>query len=253
MKKQQTLRVLANKFNTKRSLNPPTLEKIINEISKSINPNDIVLDLGCGSGRILIPLAKKRPDVKFVGVDISEDMLKEFIKKKPKKCRNISLIRADYNNLEYLKKKIPYADVILSFQAIQFISNIRKFFIQTDKFLYKKGIIIIATTTPRQFYKLPYCIAFPQVLNIELKRTPDIDKIVKLFKTKDYKMVSRISIKIQRKFNSAKSVKNWLMKVPFSALTLISERNFKTGLNDFIKRFKDDIIIDEFDIITLKK
>ena len=37
---------------------------------------DIVVELGCGPGRLLRPLALKHPDVFFIGLDISSEMLK---------------------------------------------------------------------------------------------------------------------------------------------------------------------------------
>lgn len=40
-------------------------------------PNDAgrILDLGCGMGRLTIPFAQRHPSSRFIGVDISEEML----------------------------------------------------------------------------------------------------------------------------------------------------------------------------------
>ena len=39
--------------------------------------NDVIVDLGCGSGRVVGPMAALVPNVKFFGVDVSNVMLKQ--------------------------------------------------------------------------------------------------------------------------------------------------------------------------------
>ncbi len=44
-------------------------------ISRLLREGGTVLDLGCGSGRLLARLAQGRPDVRIIGLDLSEPML----------------------------------------------------------------------------------------------------------------------------------------------------------------------------------
>ncbi|MBD3306743.1 methyltransferase domain-containing protein [candidate division KSB3 bacterium] len=48
--------------------------------SKIPDEDIVVLDAGCGYGRIAIPLLKKRPRIQIVGVDASPKMLQEFLR-----------------------------------------------------------------------------------------------------------------------------------------------------------------------------
>ena len=43
-------------------------------LDKLINDNEVVCDLGCGNGRTIIELAKKKRNTKFYGVDLSHEM-----------------------------------------------------------------------------------------------------------------------------------------------------------------------------------
>ncbi|WFO75688.1 methyltransferase domain-containing protein [Desulfurococcaceae archaeon MEX13E-LK6-19] len=59
----------------------PTPEPVVRSMLKlaKAGPNDIVYDLGCGDGRILIMAVKEFNVKKAVGVEIREDKVKEAI------------------------------------------------------------------------------------------------------------------------------------------------------------------------------
>ncbi len=59
----------------------PTPEPVAREMLKVANagPNDIVYDLGCGDGRILVIAAKEFGVRKAIGVEIREDKVKEAL------------------------------------------------------------------------------------------------------------------------------------------------------------------------------
>ena len=76
----------------------------ISKITKTPYANKILLDAGCGNGRVTFPVADNYPDLKIVGIDLSEEMLailKEKITKvdiKNYKIINSSLSKIDYND-----------------------------------------------------------------------------------------------------------------------------------------------------------
>ena len=58
----------------------------------SLTPSQVVMDLGCGPGRVTIPLAKHYPECKVVAADISEEMLAK-----------VKIKATMLDNVEYLK------------------------------------------------------------------------------------------------------------------------------------------------------
>ena len=62
-------------------------------MKKHYHENDRVLDLGCGSGRILIPLAKAQDRSVFLGIDVSKEMLRAAAQRiKKEGVKNTALV-----------------------------------------------------------------------------------------------------------------------------------------------------------------
>jgi trans-aconitate 2-methyltransferase len=68
----------------------------------NLRPDDRVLDIGCGDGRITAELAKRVPFGGVVGVDFSEDMIRYAASRFPASAyRNLEFRRADAGALPY--------------------------------------------------------------------------------------------------------------------------------------------------------
>lgn len=59
----------------------PTSSELIDDIAKiaMLNPSDVLYDLGCGDGRVIIELAR-RYGIRCVGVEIRRDLVNEALK-----------------------------------------------------------------------------------------------------------------------------------------------------------------------------
>lgn len=77
----------------------PTTEKAVQEMLKlaNVTKNDIVYDLGCGDGRIVIAAAKTY-GAKGVGIDINPERIREA-KENAKKAGVENLVRFEENDL----------------------------------------------------------------------------------------------------------------------------------------------------------
>jgi ubiquinone/menaquinone biosynthesis C-methylase UbiE len=71
-----------------------------------LNPGDMILDVGCGTGRHSVGLAEKGYDV--TGIDLSEQMLQKARIKAGKKNLNIEFIQTDARDFK-LNKKFNHA------------------------------------------------------------------------------------------------------------------------------------------------
>lgn len=65
----------------------------LNQVRPFIPESGNVMDIGCGVGRILLPLSRQFPQTSFFGVDISSEMLSEA--KRQRDTKNVSLLLTD--------------------------------------------------------------------------------------------------------------------------------------------------------------
>ena len=81
---------------------------------------DTVVDLGCGSGDIIIDFCKRQKTFKGVGVDISKSALKvaKINVKKNKLSKRIDLIHGDMKNPATYSSKLKSSNNKLAFNAI---------------------------------------------------------------------------------------------------------------------------------------
>lgn len=95
------------------SKNRSSSEKQVEKLN--LKRTDIVLDIGCGTGRLTIPIAKR---VKTVyGIDVSKKMLK-IVKTESEKegLKNIKLINANFETFDI--NKIKKVDVSISYNSL---------------------------------------------------------------------------------------------------------------------------------------
>jgi len=111
---------------------------------------NLVLDLGCGTGRHCVYLAKNGFDV--VGVDVSESALRmanEWVQKE--RLTNVSFIRATMTNLPFSDSRL---DAVISVSVIHHAikKNIVKTIDEVYRALKKKGVFLtnlISVKDPR--------------------------------------------------------------------------------------------------------
>src|SRR5574343_127696 len=70
------------------------------QVCEVVKPGDTVIDLGCGPANQLGQIASLNPDVNFIGVDLSEEMLDMAERNlQAKEIRNVTLKRGDITDL----------------------------------------------------------------------------------------------------------------------------------------------------------
>ena len=87
-----------------------------------IKPNSICYEIGCSTGTLTLELAahhKNKPEARFIGVDIEEDMIRKSCSKlNQAKGLNVSFLAEDVTQLE-----MDQADLIVCYYTVQFINT----------------------------------------------------------------------------------------------------------------------------------
>ena len=96
------------------------LEKYLKKVGKTLNNNDLILDVACGPGNISQRIAENWPFVKVVGIDGSKEMLNQAEKKLCESfTKNLTYELIEINSIATSEKHFPLkADVLVSNSAL---------------------------------------------------------------------------------------------------------------------------------------
>ena len=96
------------------------LKNFLKKERKTLNKNDLILDLACGPGNISERIAKNWPFVKVVGIDGSKEMLNHAEKKLCESfSKNLSYQLIEINSIAKGETHFPFkADVLVSNSAL---------------------------------------------------------------------------------------------------------------------------------------
>ena len=103
------------------------------------------IELGCGAGQNSLAVASQGGN-KVLGVDISGRQLKAAAHLADKTNQDIGLIQADVQNLDFIKSES--FDVVMSMFALEFVSDLNRFFENCHRLLVNDGILILSTVHP---------------------------------------------------------------------------------------------------------
>jgi len=96
------------------------LEKYLKKVGKTLNKNDLIVDVACGPGNISKRIAKNWPFVKIIGIDGSKEMLNEAEKQIDKNSmKNLTYELIEINSISTGETHFaPQADVLVSNSAL---------------------------------------------------------------------------------------------------------------------------------------
>jgi ubiquinone/menaquinone biosynthesis C-methylase UbiE len=98
-----------------------------------------VLELGCGKGFNSIFLAKKLPDIKFSGIDITDEHLK-IAHRKSRHIKNLNFTHGDFHQLNYDHDSF---DLIFELEAICHAEDSQKVLSEVYRTLKKEGQFVV--------------------------------------------------------------------------------------------------------------
>lgn len=139
-------------------LSAAAFDNYAKEIMYYLSDGNIVIDAGCGSGEILVRLA--RHFKKAIGVDYSEKMLQVAAKNALQNgVSNIEFIQDDILNIgRHVHEK---ADYLYSNAVIQLLNEgqLNEFIAKSHELLQSNGKLVLMNIPDKRYYFL-YCVGF---------------------------------------------------------------------------------------------
>lgn len=112
-----------------------------------------ILEVGCGTGRFCIKIAKERPNSMIVGMDISSNAIKLASGgAKIRKIINVNFIQGDIFNIPFQDN---YFDIVFSEGAIEYFHNFDDAVKEMKRVVKRGGKIIILVPN---WYNFPFAI-----------------------------------------------------------------------------------------------
>ena len=116
----------------------------------SLRDGDTVLDIGCGAGRVAIPLAKAYPNCRVIGIDIQPGMIAKAKKRaNAESVQNIQWILQDIRRLEAGTSTF---DRIMIVTVLGEFPDYPKLFPVLKQLLNQDGILSITEVLPDPCY-----------------------------------------------------------------------------------------------------
>ena len=114
-------------------------------LSQLIRPGDVVLDLACGPGPLLLELAALYPDCTFVGADLSSPMLAVLSETaQTQGLKNVKVLREDIRHLPSLTE--DSVDTVISTSALHHLpdeDSLRQTFYRIEHVLKADGALYL--------------------------------------------------------------------------------------------------------------
>ncbi|MFH1065469.1 MAG: class I SAM-dependent methyltransferase [Nanoarchaeota archaeon] len=157
--------------------------RIIEENSKKNNVK--LLDIGCGTGDLLLMLANKKRYQKLCGADLTGAMIK-IAEKKLKQYKNISLAKAPAVNLPF---KNEMFDIAITTEAFHHFPEPEKSLEEIRRVLKKKGGLVLADIYFGRIASAIFCMLEPGCVRVYSKK-----EIRKLLEKAGFKVIRQQNI-----------------------------------------------------------
>lgn len=203
---------------------------VINHILQKLENKKMqkVLEIGCRTANYLYSLSRQiKAD--FYGFDNSEGMIVEANKKNA----GFNLEINDFhNNFNYNSSLF---DLVYSIDVIHYVKDLDHYFKECFRVLDNNGIIITITDSEEDLKNRTMTKYFPESLEIEQKRYPGIETIIKNMKNNGFKKIE--SSHTEKEYEIDDKTFQKFKNKAYSAIRLISNDSFNKG----IKKLEEDM------------
>jgi SAM-dependent methyltransferase len=195
-----------------------------------------LLDIGCGTGRFAIPLAKK---LRFnvTGADFSPEML---AKAKEKDAEG--LVRWEQQDAQNLTYPDSSFDIVFMSHLLHHCDNPKKVLRNCRRVLADDGVILVRHGAFEQIQNDPEHIFFPEAYLVDKRRIFSLEKMQEILKKAGFTNIVSEEIKQQTYLSGMDHLERVRLKNT-STLTLITQDAFERGfqrIQEFVQNHPGD-------------
>lgn len=130
-------------------------------------PGSTVLEVGCGTGNYVGALATVRPDLVYMGFDVSRPMLDVARSRAP----TVQFLHGDATAAFPCDNSS--CRLVFAVDVVHHLDNLECFFQESRRVLVRDGRLIIVTDSEESMRARSLTKFFPEILALEQKRYPD--------------------------------------------------------------------------------
>jgi len=228
------LNELALNYDDKRRMEPQDFERLVSCICQYAKVEGDVLEIGCGPGYYLVPLAQRLPKASFHGMDITDAMLASAKGKLNRQAlTNCSLAKG---NAHYL----PFADNVFNFvlmsQVVHYFENLPMVIAEVYRVAKPKARVLVITSSHLQLKSQLDIALFPGLVKRDMARIPSIEKIRHLFESGSFEIMATVEFASTFKFSSIEALAERVAQKSWSSYQLFSEEGFIRRLMVFKRK-----------------
>jgi len=228
---------LAAGYDEKRRMDPADFERLLGLIARRSDAGGRVLEVGCGTGFYLVPLAQQLPETNFYGIEPADAMLAQArVKARETGISNCCLARADAHSLPFPEDTF---DLILMSQVIHFFSDKPRAAAEVRRVSREGSSLIVITTSHNQLRCQVDLSFFPGLLERELARIPPVTEIKSLFGRQGFDLYNTTEFATTFSTSSADALAEWVESKPWSSYLLYTEEEFRRRLDGFRRNLSD--------------
>lgn len=164
---------VASRYATYRWAVPWKLEPLLGAAAR-LPDGAAILDVGCGTGDYLLALHEKLPAHRYLGMDLSPEMLEHA----RSRCPRATLDAAD------AEVRFPFesgtVDLVYAVDLLHHIENADRFFSEASRVLREGSRLVVITDSEVDIHARTLAEFFPTTVSINLERYPRIDALLAL-------------------------------------------------------------------------
>jgi len=232
-------------YNNLEWVNKDELLKAIVDIADDLS-NKKVLDVGTGTGKVLMALKERNPNNEYYGIDISQKMLDKI---DPSYGFNLSV--ADMGNLDDFQEN--YFELVTARMVLHHATDLEKSVNEIHRVLNHGGKFILCEGNPPDVYSVPF---YKKMFRFKEDRiTFLLDDLVNLLVRQDFKNINSRTIIMKNM-----SLNNWLDNsgLPFRNTDIIRKMHYECDVSVQkaynMKIKKDNILMEwKFSVVSGEK